>query len=41
MKSWLIVIWGFLLADFTHAKDGLQPYLSLGKQRGVTGQILT
>ena len=32
---------GFLLTDFTHAGEGLQPYLSMGKQRGVTGQILT
>ena len=41
MKSWLIVFLGFLLTDFTHAGERLQSYLSLGKQRGVTGQILT
>ena len=41
MKSWLIIFWELLLAGFTHASDGFQSYLSLVKQRGVTGQILT
>ena len=40
MKFWLIVFLGLLLTGFTHAGDGLQSYLSLLKQRAVTGQIL-
>ena len=40
MDSWLIVFWGFLLTETTHAGEWLLPYPSFGKPRGVTEQIL-